>query len=248
MEDFKPRGRASLGVELLNLAPRDVVLDLGCSEGYVERYLLHGRSRRVVGVDSDPVAVDRARRLDPQGEYYDCPAETLPFPDSTFTKILCLDVFEHVQDEHRVAHEIIRVLAPGGRLVISTPHDFLTFLDPENVTPRLKNLARRVARKQPIPFPVHRHYRTGQLRSFFSNLTLEHTHIGSTPYAMLVALLYGHVPLPLGLRSVCRKITGPLEDLDYRIRLPFRGGMALMLAMTRSEGVEQQENPPLPEL
>jgi len=238
MEDFKPRGRASLGVKLLDLAPDDVVLDLGCSEGYVERHLLDGRARRVVGVDADPCAVRAAQRLNPRGEYHVCPAEALPFPNDCFTKVLCLDVFEHVNDERRAAQEIVRVLAPGGTLVISTPHDCLNFLDPETVTPRLKNLARRWARRPQVPFPVHRHYRAEQLRGFFPDLVLRRVHIGSTPFSMFLALLYGHAPLPAQLRALGRKITGPLEDLDYRIRMHPRGGMAVMLVLTQAQEKE----------
>jgi len=47
----------------------------------------------------------------------------LPFPANTFDDILCTDVIEHLDasDGQQLLHEIERVLAPGGRLLLVTP-------------------------------------------------------------------------------------------------------------------------------
>jgi SAM-dependent methyltransferase len=46
------------------------------------------------------------------------------FKDASFEMVVCSDVIEHVDDPRLMLLEIKRVLAPGGRLVISTPIRF----------------------------------------------------------------------------------------------------------------------------
>lgn len=45
----------------------------------------------------------------------------LPFPDHTFDCVVCCEVVEHVQRDPSPIAELVRVLRPGGRLVLSTP-------------------------------------------------------------------------------------------------------------------------------
>jgi SAM-dependent methyltransferase len=45
----------------------------------------------------------------------------LPFPDDTFDCVLCCEVVEHVPRDPSPIAELVRVLRPGGRLVLSTP-------------------------------------------------------------------------------------------------------------------------------
>lgn len=45
----------------------------------------------------------------------------LPFEEARFSEILCLDVFEHI-DYIPLLKECLRILKPGGRLVIEVPH------------------------------------------------------------------------------------------------------------------------------
>jgi SAM-dependent methyltransferase len=47
--------------------------------------------------------------------------KTLPFSDHTFDKILCFEVFEHLQDPGASLEELARVLRFGGELFITIP-------------------------------------------------------------------------------------------------------------------------------
>ena len=47
-------------------------------------------------------------------------AHTLPFPDASFSSILCTELLEHVRHPDTVVGEMARVLAPGGTLVLTT--------------------------------------------------------------------------------------------------------------------------------
>jgi ubiquinone/menaquinone biosynthesis C-methylase UbiE len=53
----------------------------------------------------------------------------LPFPDSTFDCVVCCEVVEHVPHDPSPIGELVRVLRPGGRLVLSTP-DYGTWVWP----------------------------------------------------------------------------------------------------------------------
>jgi demethylmenaquinone methyltransferase/2-methoxy-6-polyprenyl-1,4-benzoquinol methylase len=44
--------------------------------------------------------------------------EILPFPDASFERILVVDALHHFRDQRVATQELLRVLKPGGRLVI----------------------------------------------------------------------------------------------------------------------------------
>jgi ubiquinone/menaquinone biosynthesis C-methylase UbiE len=57
-------------------------------------------------------------------------AHRLPFADEAFEAVLALNAFEHYRDPRRAAREILRVLRPGGRVLIRT-----AFLQPLHEAP-----------------------------------------------------------------------------------------------------------------
>ena len=50
-------------------------------------------------------------------------ARDLPFSDSAFDIVVCLDVIEHIVEDGIVTSEIHRVLKPGGKFLVSVPED-----------------------------------------------------------------------------------------------------------------------------
>jgi len=48
--------------------------------------------------------------------------ERLPFEDATFDTVICLEGIEHVLDPQALIGELVRLLRPGGRVILSTPN------------------------------------------------------------------------------------------------------------------------------
>jgi len=48
--------------------------------------------------------------------------EDMPYPDEFFDAVITCDVLEHVIDLHRCCEQIVRVLKPGGTLIVRVPH------------------------------------------------------------------------------------------------------------------------------
>ena len=55
-----------------------------------------------------------------------------PFADGTFSAALCIVVLEHVRDPQLVVHELGRVLAPGGRILIAVPQEWERHQEPHD--------------------------------------------------------------------------------------------------------------------
>ncbi len=105
-------------VRSFELPPDAQILDAGCGSGRNMVDLAHLGS--VTGVEIADASVERARARH-VGEVVQCSITELPFPDARFDLAVCLDVIEHVEEEQVALRELLRVVRPGGRLLIMVP-------------------------------------------------------------------------------------------------------------------------------
>lgn len=163
---------------------RGVVLDIGGFDGYwvaglgdVERYV----------ADISPWARYAAVR------YIRADALRLPFKDSTFDAVFTIDVIEHVGQERQMVAEALRVLRPGGKLILTTPSATI------RVAPFF--IQRWIDRRW-----GHTHVR-GYREDYLGALLREHggCHVKVTPVAMtalrwlyLLLVLAWRLPGPFG--------------------------------------------------
>lgn len=121
----------------LPLAQRDLVLDAGCGEGrHVFECFRHDCS--VLGMDLSHRSLLKARyvlgqmreRREAKGRVFLLRGDALrfPFPDETFDKIICAEVIEHVDDEHRGMAELARILKTRGKIAVTVPTLFTEHL------------------------------------------------------------------------------------------------------------------------
>jgi 2-polyprenyl-6-hydroxyphenyl methylase / 3-demethylubiquinone-9 3-methyltransferase len=101
------------------------ILEVGCGGGLICEDLAR-RGVVMTGIDPSAGALETARQharqqgLGHNIHYMEGFSEALPFADSSFSAIICLDVLEHVGDVKKSIEEIARVLAPGGVFVFDT--------------------------------------------------------------------------------------------------------------------------------
>lgn len=103
------------------------VLDMGCGIGELARWV---ESHRYLGVDSDEESLSLARTNHPAHEFLMLaafekrmpPAEHGNQPMETFGTIVALAVIEHLPDPGMWLAGLKRLLAPAGRIIITTPH------------------------------------------------------------------------------------------------------------------------------
>jgi ubiquinone/menaquinone biosynthesis C-methylase UbiE len=101
------------------IGPDETVLDLAC--GYGE-FVNNIRAGRKIGVDLNE---DVARFLDPEVEFKNCYANAIPIADNSVDVAFSSNFLEHLRtkdDLDDVFRELLRVLRPGGRLILVGPN------------------------------------------------------------------------------------------------------------------------------
>ncbi|MEO0946743.1 MAG: methyltransferase domain-containing protein [Cyanobacteria bacterium J06641_5] len=107
---------------IATLAPGTTLLDVGCGIGGSSRILARDYDFAVTGITISPQQVARARELTPVGvsaEFVVGDALALPFPDASFDVVWSVEAGPHMPDKALFARELLRVLKPGGTLVVA---------------------------------------------------------------------------------------------------------------------------------
>lgn len=215
------------------------VLDIGCGRGVLLRRLAD-RASELWGVDIDEERVAQTRRADEIQTRLLKPGQPLPFDDESFDTVTITEVIEHVPDERSVLAECARVLVPGGKLLLTTPHrGLLTFLDPGNfkfMAPGLHRFIHRTVLRQPeyyeqrfgesrrkekgmvADFSVdqegwHRHYRYAEIAR------LTPADLELLAHAVYFPAFRGLWAVMLGLRVLTR---GRVQDLPWPFSWMYR--------------------------
>jgi SAM-dependent methyltransferase len=103
---------------ILDGLPVGVALDAACGTGRHAAYLA-SLGHTVIGVDSSPGMLARAREKIPHAEFHEADLNELPLPAAAVDLVVCAIALVHLPDITCPFGEFARVLRPGGHLVVS---------------------------------------------------------------------------------------------------------------------------------
>jgi ubiquinone/menaquinone biosynthesis C-methylase UbiE len=104
--------------EVARLPVKGRMLDIGGGTGRVASALLQEVDEVVIAdVSMGMLKQTHRSTLKPVCSH----SESLPFPDSFFERVIMVDALHHVIDQPASAKEMLRVLKPGGRIIIEEP-------------------------------------------------------------------------------------------------------------------------------
>ena len=108
-------------LDLLGTPDRRRIVDVGCGDGILALELSR-RGAQAVGVDVSEEMVSAARKRAKEGGHdvhLDiAQAEALPFETASFDVVVAVTVLCFVKDAAVALKEMVRVLKPGGRLIV----------------------------------------------------------------------------------------------------------------------------------
>lgn len=115
-------------ISWLNLNQGKILLEVACGTGGPTLRIAEKTGCSVLGIDVHEQAIRTAnsltaqRSLKERAEFRIVDASAkLPFPDTSFDAIICIDAINHLPDRKQVLAEWTRVLKPGGRLLFTDP-------------------------------------------------------------------------------------------------------------------------------
>lgn len=104
----------------LNFIAGKRVLDFGCGQGYGSK-ILAGRAGQVTSLD---IAEEATQATKSRGitRVVRADARRSPLRGESFDVVVSFEVFEHIEAVEQYLAEVGRMLAPGGRFIVSTPN------------------------------------------------------------------------------------------------------------------------------
>jgi SAM-dependent methyltransferase len=106
-------------LEAAGVVPGVRAVDVATGPGAVASRCLE-RGASVIGVDISEDMVALGKRLHPEVEFLQAPAEDLPFRGSTFDAVTANFLVPHMAEPETTVSELIRIMKPEGRLALTT--------------------------------------------------------------------------------------------------------------------------------
>ncbi|MFC1566980.1 class I SAM-dependent methyltransferase [bacterium] len=95
---------------ILNTLRFENILDAGCGEGLLLSHLKNDLSgRKIQAIDLDPLEIETAKKNIPFAECQTASIYELPFKNSEFDLVLCMEVLEHLDNPVNALKELSRV-------------------------------------------------------------------------------------------------------------------------------------------
>jgi SAM-dependent methyltransferase len=157
------------------------LLDVGCgSKPYQSLF----RVDAYIGLDIDS---EVSRRVGIADHFYS--GDKFPFIDSSFDSILCNQVLEHVFNPNEFVSEIVRVLKPGGVLLLTVPFVWDEHEQPYDYARYSSFGLRALLEKQ--DFHIIHHKKLGADASILFQLTNAYIYKIMQGYPAIIRFVFG---------------------------------------------------------
>jgi len=112
-------------IKTLKTKKGEHILDVGCGTGFFARNVAKNGAK-VVALDMSEnmlkVAKEIARKENLKIKFVKGNAEKLPFKNSSFDKLIAVDLIQHLNEPKEFIKEASRVVKKGGKIVLAWPH------------------------------------------------------------------------------------------------------------------------------
>lgn len=99
---------------------KGTILDVACGKGASTAYLQKSYpASAITAINISAKQLDTARQKAPGSTFLVMDAAQLDFPDASFDTVLCLEAVFHFKTRERFLREALRVLRPGGSLLLT---------------------------------------------------------------------------------------------------------------------------------
>jgi SAM-dependent methyltransferase len=120
--DLASRALAVDSMKLLKARTHPIILDVGCSSGFLVEDLMRGLPEaEVIGADYILELVLKGAQRVPNRPFLQFDLRRCPLPDACIDGVTALNVLEHIDDDSRAFAEIHRILKRGGLAHIEVP-------------------------------------------------------------------------------------------------------------------------------
>lgn len=102
------------------LTPNDVIIDIGCGDGSLTKWISQMSSKGINGFDISKVAIDSASKKNIKGcQFYVGDYCHLPITNSSVNVIVALDCVQHASSSDLLAQEMSRICSSGGKFIFT---------------------------------------------------------------------------------------------------------------------------------
>jgi MPBQ/MSBQ methyltransferase len=99
---------------------RGRVLDVACGNGATTRHLLrYYRPQAIIGINTSDRQIRRASEIAPGCKFLVMDATRLKFEAGSFDAVICVEAAFHFETRRKFLQEVLRVLKPGGRIILT---------------------------------------------------------------------------------------------------------------------------------
>ncbi len=107
---------------ILKKHPRAKVLDIGCATGIAYARLPDREHYEIYGIELVPEFLEVLKERGIHAALCDVNKDNFPFEDEMFDVVICSGIIEHSLAPKHLLNETVRVLKPGGILMLATPN------------------------------------------------------------------------------------------------------------------------------